>query len=144
MPHLWINQRAFPPVKCAAYHRNGVRHAPFWCAPYSVLLCALRCFMHIEDDNTEYVVMVFDYRPVGYNGFMDCVTHSLALTDHGLFEVRRYSVVSLSAPGHYWQWFLHRRLATTEDVHYYCDRSKGEKIGQSVIKNMQVFAYLFL
>ena len=74
-----------------------------------------------EDDTTEHVVLVFDYRPVGYSGFMDCVTHSLALTDSGLFEVGRYSAVSLSAPGHYWQWFLHRRLATTEDVHYYCD-----------------------
>jgi len=75
----------------------------------------------IEDDSTEHLVLVFDYRPVGYSGFMDCVTHSLALTNHGLFEVGRYSAVSLSRPGHYWQWFLHRRLATTEDVHEYCE-----------------------
>jgi hypothetical protein len=75
----------------------------------------------IEDDNTEQSVMVFDHRPVGYSGFMDCVTHSLALTNRGLFEVGRYPAVSLSSPGHYWQWFLHRRLATTEDVTEYCD-----------------------
>jgi hypothetical protein len=47
-----------------------------------------------EDDTTEHVVLVFDYRPIGYSGFMDCVTHSLALTDHGLFEVGTYSAVS--------------------------------------------------
>jgi hypothetical protein len=75
----------------------------------------------IEDDRTEHLVLVFDHRPVGYSGYMDCVTHSLALTNHGLFELGRYSAVGLSAPGHYWQWFLHRRLATTEDVYDYCE-----------------------
>ena len=30
-------------------------------------------------------VLVFYARPVGYSGFMDCVTRSLALTDRGLF-----------------------------------------------------------
>jgi len=34
-----------------ASHRNGVRHAPFWCAPYSVLLCGLRRFMHNTNAN---------------------------------------------------------------------------------------------
>ena len=47
---------------------------------------------------------------------MDCVTHSLALTDKGLFEVSRYPAVSLSGQNRYWQWFLHRQLAISEDV----------------------------
>lgn len=69
-----------------------------------------------EIDNTEHAVLLFDPRPVGYSGFMDCVTHSLALTDLGLFEVGRYSAVNLNAQNRYWQWFLHRQLATTEGV----------------------------
>jgi hypothetical protein len=70
----------------------------------------------IEDDSTEHEVLVFDPRPIGFSGFMSCVTHSLALTNHGLFEVGRYSALSLNSPGRYWQWFLHRRLATVEEV----------------------------
>jgi len=70
----------------------------------------------IEDDSTEHTVLAFDHRPVGYSGFMDCVIHSLALTDKGLFEVGRYAAVSLSMPGRYWQWFLHRRWATSEEI----------------------------
>ena len=70
----------------------------------------------IEIDDTERTVLFFDPRPVGYSGFMDCVTHSLALTDLGLFEVGRYPAVNLSAQNRYWQWFLHRQLATTEGV----------------------------
>ncbi len=76
----------------------------------------------IEDDDTQHQVVVFDHRTVGYSGFMDCVTHSLALTDHGLFEVGRYPAVSLSSKGRYWQWFLHCRLDTVEEVHDYCDK----------------------
>lgn len=75
----------------------------------------------IEYDDTRHQVLVFDHRPVGYSGFMDCVTHSLALTDHGMFEVGRYPAVSLSSPNRYWQWFLHRRLATPEDVSDLCE-----------------------
>ena len=41
----------------------------------------------VEDDDTRRQVLAFDHRPVGYSGFMECVTHSLALTDQGLFEV---------------------------------------------------------
>ena len=47
---------------------------------------------------------------------MDCVIHSLALTDHGLFEVGRYPAMSLTAQSRYWGWFLHRRLATVEEA----------------------------
>jgi hypothetical protein len=70
----------------------------------------------IEFDDTRHKVLVFDHRPVGYSGFMDCVTHSLALTDHGLFEVGRYPGVSLTEPAKQWQWFIHRRLATDEEM----------------------------
>jgi hypothetical protein len=71
----------------------------------------------IEYDDTEHQVMVFDSRPVGYSGFMGCCTHSLAITDSGLFEVGRYPAVSLDSPGKHWQWFIHRRLATLDEVH---------------------------
>jgi len=70
----------------------------------------------IEEDGTEHQVLAFDYKPVGFSGFMDCVTHSLAITNHGLFEIGRYSAVSLGEKNKYWQWFIHRRLATQEDV----------------------------
>lgn len=71
----------------------------------------------IEEDDTRHQVLVFDHRPVGYSGFMGCVTHSLALTDLGLFEVGRYPAMSLASQSRYWQWFLHRRLATPEEIH---------------------------
>ena len=70
----------------------------------------------IEIDDTEHAVLFFDPRPVGYSGFMDCVTHSLTLTDFGLFEVGRYPAVNLNAQNRYWQWFLHRQLATPEGI----------------------------
>ena len=69
-----------------------------------------------ECDDTTHHVIAFDPRPVGYSGFMDCVTHSLAMTDLGLFEVGRYPAVNLASPGRYWQWFLHRQLANPEQV----------------------------
>jgi len=65
-----------------------------------------------EYDGTEHQVMIFHPQPVGYSGFMGCVTHSLSLTDLGLFEVGRYPGVRTDTPGKYWQWFLHCRLAT--------------------------------
>ena len=47
MPHFQINQRFFPPTKCAAYSetvcdmvRLSVRLAPFYCAACSVF-CTL-------------------------------------------------------------------------------------------------------
>lgn len=70
----------------------------------------------VEEDDTRHQVLVFDHRPVAYSGFMDCVTHSLTLTDQGLFEVGRYPAVSLSSQSRYWQWFLHRRLATPAEL----------------------------
>jgi len=70
-----------------------------------------------EYDDTNHQVLAFDPRPVGYSGFMDCVTHSLALTDKGLFEVGRYPGVGLTEPSKQWQWFIHRRLATPEELH---------------------------
>lgn len=82
---------------------------------------AIKPMKLFEEDNTEHQVLYFDHRPVGYSGFMNCVTHSLALTDHGLFEVGRYPAVSLNSESRYWQWFLHRRLATAADVHEWCD-----------------------
>jgi hypothetical protein len=77
----------------------------------------------IEHDKTEHIVLAFDHRPVGYSGFMDCVTHSLALTDHGLFEVGRYPAMSLTDQNRYWQWFLHRRLASTDEVNNWCEKN---------------------
>jgi hypothetical protein len=70
----------------------------------------------IEYDDTHHQVLAFDPRPVGYSGFMDCVTHSLALTDLGLFEVGRYPAVNLNAANRFWQWFLHRRLSSAGEV----------------------------
>ena len=70
----------------------------------------------MEHDSTMHQILAFDHRPVGYSGFMDCVTHSLALTDKGLFEVGRYPGVSLTEPAKQWQWFIHRRLATPEEL----------------------------
>lgn len=70
----------------------------------------------LEDDDTIHQVLAFAPRPVGYSGFMDCVTHSLALTDQGLFEVGRFAAMNLSTQCRTWQWFLHRRLANCEEV----------------------------
>lgn len=69
-----------------------------------------------EEDGTEHQVAIFDPEPVAYSGFADCVTHSLSLTDQGLFEVGRYPAVQLVEQQRYWQWFLHRRLATPDQV----------------------------
>ena len=70
----------------------------------------------IEEDGTQHEVVAFDPTPVGYSGFQDCVTHSLAVTDHGLFEVGRFAATSLYSAHKEWQWFLHQRLATAEDI----------------------------
>jgi hypothetical protein len=70
----------------------------------------------LEDDDTAHQVAAFDPQPVGFSGFMSCVTHSLAVTDLGLFEVGHYPAMNLASQGRYWQWFLHRRLATSEQV----------------------------
>lgn len=70
----------------------------------------------IEEDNTRHEVVAFDPTPVGYSGFQDCVTHSLAVTTHGLFEVGRFAATSLHSAQKEWQWFLHQRLAIPEDI----------------------------
>lgn len=70
----------------------------------------------LEDDDTAHQVDAFDPEPVGFSGFVSCVTHSLAMTDLGLFEVGRYPALNLASQGRYWQWFLHRRLATPQQV----------------------------
>lgn len=70
----------------------------------------------IEEDATQHEVLAFDPTPVGYSGFQDCVTHSLAVTSHGLFEVGRFAAASLHSAHKEWQWFLHQRLATAEDI----------------------------
>ena len=74
-------------------------------------------FLGMRVSREQYLLFYYENRPVGYSGFMDCVTHSLALTDKGLFEVGRYPGVSLTEPGKQWQWFIHRRLATPEELH---------------------------
>jgi hypothetical protein len=89
-------------------------------AEQALLYSAIRPTKFIEEDNTEHMVLVFDHRPVGYSGFMDCVTHSLALTNLGLFDVGRYPAVNLSSPGRDWQWFLHCKLANVEEVEDIC------------------------
>lgn len=70
----------------------------------------------LEEDGTQHEVVAFDPTPVGYSGFQDCVTHSLAVTTHGLFEVGRFAAVRLHSTHKEWQWFLHQRLATAEDI----------------------------
>lgn len=85
---------------------------------------AIQPLKFIEEDGTEHQVLAFDYRPVGFSGFMDCVTHSLAITNHGLFEIGRYSAVSLAEKNKYWQWFIHRRLASREEVNRVMESDK--------------------
>ena len=55
MPHFGINQRCFPRSKVCGLRRNGVRHAPNWCSPYTVLLCALPRFMPFAAWRVEWV-----------------------------------------------------------------------------------------
>lgn len=70
----------------------------------------------MEEDDTRNEVVAFDPTPIGYSGFQDCVTHSLAVTDHGLFEVGRFAAASLHSAQKEWQWFLHQRLASPEEM----------------------------
>ena len=71
----------------------------------------------LEYDDTEHQVLVFDPRPIGFSGFMGCVTHSLSVTNQGLFEVGRYPAINMSTPNRSWQWFLHRRLVTVDEIY---------------------------
>jgi hypothetical protein len=70
----------------------------------------------VEYDETEHQVAAFDPQPVGFSGFQNCVTHSLSLTDQGVFEVGRFAAVDFDSPVRSWQWFLHRRLATPKEA----------------------------
>jgi hypothetical protein len=72
--------------------------------------------LFLEDDETSHQVVAFTPTPVGFSGFDNCVTHSLALTDQGLFDVGRYPAMNIHNNSRSWQWFLHRRLATPEQV----------------------------
>jgi hypothetical protein len=83
----------------------------------------IRPAIFLEEDDTLHQVAAFDPDPVGLSGFMGCITHSLALTDQGLFEVGRYSALSLSGQNRFWQWFLQRRLATPEQVHTWSEQA---------------------
>lgn len=63
----------------------------------------------VEYDGTVHQVLEWDPRPVGYSGFMDCVTHSVVVTDQGTFEIGRYAAVQLGGFSKAWQWFIHRK-----------------------------------
>lgn len=76
----------------------------------------LRPTFWVEADGTRHEVLAFDPTPVGYSGFQNCVTHSLAVTSHGLFEVGRFAATSLTNTQKEWQWFLHQRLALPDDI----------------------------
>ena len=76
----------------------------------------IRPTLLVEEDETRHEVTAFDPTPVGYSGFQDCVTHSLAVTNHGLFDVGRFAATSLHSAQKEWQWFLHQRLATPEEI----------------------------
>lgn len=64
----------------------------------------------VEDDDTSHQVLKFDPSPVGYTGFDNCVIHSLAQTNRGLFEIGRYPAMDLDTQTKTWQWFIHRRI----------------------------------
>ena len=64
----------------------------------------------VEYDGTVHQVLEWDPTPVGYSGFMDCVTHSIVVTDRGTFEVGRYPAMQLQDFSKVWQWFIHRKI----------------------------------
>jgi hypothetical protein len=83
----------------------------------------------VEFDNTEHNVLAFDPRPIGYSGFMNCVTHSIIMTNHGLFEVGRYPAMNPDYTKRRWQWFIHRRLATIANVNELCE-DRSQSVGE--------------
>ena len=64
----------------------------------------------VEYDGTVHQVLEWDPTAVGYSGFMDCVTHSIVVTDRGTFEVGRYPAMQLQDFTKVWQWFIHRKI----------------------------------
>ena len=95
---------------------------------------AIKPTLLIEEDDTEHQVLIFDPRTVGYSGFMNCVTHSLALTSLGLFEVGRYSAVNLTSQSHGWQWFLHRRLMDRDEVNEWEENMTQNELMEALFK----------
>jgi len=67
-------------------------------------------------DGTMHEVIEFDPTPVRYSGFANCVTHCLTWTDQGIFELGRYSAMSIADFSKTWQWFVHRRRMTDGQV----------------------------
>ena len=74
----------------------------------------------IELDETAHQVVEFDPAPVGYSGSANCVIHSLAKTDRGLFEVGRYPAMDLERQTKTWQWFIHCRIEAPEGKQLPC------------------------
>ena len=68
----------------------------------------------VEYDGTVHQVLKWDPTPVGYSGFMDCVIHSIVVTDRGTFSVGRYPAMQLQEFSKVWQWFIHRGIEATE------------------------------
>lgn len=64
----------------------------------------------VEQDETVHEVIEFQPEPIGYSGFDNCVIHSLAQTNRGLFEIGRYPAMDLETQTKTWQWFIHRRI----------------------------------
>jgi hypothetical protein len=87
-----------------------------------------------EMDDTPHTVLVFDPRPIGYSGFMNCARHSLSMTNLGIFEIGRYQGVSLTPADRYWQWFIHRRLATIEETNRWME--EGETTPEQLIEQL--------
>ena len=69
----------------------------------------------VEDDGTVHQVLEWDSTPVAYSGFMGCVTHSVAVTDRGTFEVGRYPAMNIETVSKVWQWFIHRKVQRDEE-----------------------------
>ena len=74
----------------------------------------LRPVQFTESDGTRHQVLEWDPAPVAYSGFMGCVTHSMVVTDRGIFEVGRYVAMDIQTLSKVWQWFIHRQIEGTE------------------------------
>ena len=85
--------------KAEAYLRQGI----------------LRPAGFVEYDGTVHQVLEWDSTPVAYSGFMGCVTHSVAVTDRGTFEVGRYPAMNIETLSKVWQWFIHRKVQRDEE-----------------------------
>jgi len=86
-----------------------------------------------QGDETAHQVIEFDPTPLAYGGFADCVTYSLVMTDKGFFEIGRYPAMDLGKQTKTWQWFIHRRVFTTEEV------EELHKVGMSCREILNLF-----